>query len=113
MKKLFHLFYLLPLTLCLHSTAYATASGAAVTATVENGAVTAITITSGGTGYNSAPDIFISLIQEAALARKQQQLFRDGVLTSVSVTAGGSGYTESSLKVYIPPERFEDIGDAS
>ena len=105
MKKLFHLFYLLPLTLCLHSTAYATASGAAATVTVENGAVTAITVSSGGTGYDNAPTIFL-LDTGGGTGASATATVSGGAVTGVSVSAGGSGYTESSTQVYFPPERF-------
>ena len=100
MKKLFHLLYLLPLTLCLHSTALATASGAAATVTVENGAVTAITVSSGGTGYDNAPTIFL-LDTGGGTGASATATVSGGAVTGVSVSAGGSGYTESSTQVYL------------
>ena len=110
MKKLFHLFYLLPLALCLNSTAYATASGAAATVTVENGAVTAITVSSGGTGYDNAPTIFL-LDTGGGTGASATATVSGGAVTGVSVSAGGSGYTESSTQVIFLPN-VSDIGDA-
>lgn len=94
----------------MHSTAYATASGAAATVTVENGAVTAITVSSGGTGYDNAPTIFL-LDTGGGTGASATATVSGGAVTGVSVSAGGSGYTASSTQVIFLPN-VSDIGDA-
>ena len=92
------------------NTAQATASGAAATVTVENGAVTAITVSSGGTGYDNAPTIFL-LDTGGGTGASATATVSGGAVTGVSVSAGGSGYTESSTQVIFLPN-VSDIGDA-
>lgn len=67
-----------------------TGSGAAATATVASGAVSAINVTDGGTGYASAPTVVITGDGTGATATATVV---DGVITAITVGNGGTGYT--------------------
>ena len=76
------------LTLLLESTVPLTAA----TATVENGIVTGITVTNGGSRYTVAPTVTLTGGGGSdAIARAMINEDR-GVVTSITVTSGGSGY---------------------
>lgn len=64
--------------------------GAVLTATVAGGAVTAIAVTNGGSGYTTAPDITITGLGEGA---KATATVSGGAITAVVIAAGGTGYT--------------------
>ena len=74
-------------------------SGATATATVVNGAVTAFTVTAGGSGYTVAPTVTV-IGGGGQLATGTAALTGDAV-TSITVTNGGSGYTQSAPAVLI------------
>lgn len=64
-------------------------SGATAVATVDNrGVVTGITVTAGGTGYTSAPLVYIRGVKAKAAATVS-----GGVVTAVSLTTTGNGYS--------------------
>jgi hyaluronate lyase len=65
-------------------------SGATATATVSGGKVSAITITSGGTGYTSAPTISIS--GGAGTGAAATAAISGGKVSAITLTSGGSGY---------------------
>jgi hypothetical protein len=65
-------------------------SGATATATVSGGKVSAITITSGGTGYTSAPTISIS--GGAGTGATATATISGGKVSAITLTSGGSGY---------------------
>ena len=65
-------------------------SGATATATVSGGKVSAITITSGGTGYTSAPTISIS--GGAGTGATGTATISGGKVSAITLTSGGSGY---------------------
>lgn len=67
-------------------------SGAAATATVTTGAVTAVSVTTGGTGYTSATVVFSGGGGTGAAATAN---ITSGVITSIDVVSGGSGYTSA------------------
>ena len=77
-------------------------SGAAATATIGNGVVGIITLTSSGSGYSSPPTITfngIAFVSAAATAIVSS----GGSITSIRITNAGLGYTESPLIVISAP----------
>lgn len=73
--------------------------GATATATVSNGQVASITVTSGGTGYTIAPSITISgntippaVIGSPGIGAQAYATVSGGVITSIVITSGGTGY---------------------
>ncbi len=75
-------------------------TGAAATATLVNGIVTAIAVTAGGTGYGSAPTVTISGNGSGATATATVS---GGAVTAIAVTAGGTGYVASTTFSVIDP----------
>ena len=67
-------------------------TGATATATVASGAVTAINVTAGGSGYPIAPTVVITGAGTGAAATAN---ISGGVVVSVTVTAPGTGYTSA------------------
>lgn len=68
-----------------------TGSGATATATVGTGAVTAISVSAGGTGYVVPPTVVIGGPGTGATATANINGL--GVVTSITVTAPGTGYS--------------------
>jgi len=68
-------------------------AGAAATATVSGGAVTGITVNSGGGGYHAAP--IVSIYHADGTGATATATVTNGVITAIPVTAGGSGYTSA------------------
>ena len=68
-------------------------AGATATATVSGGAVTGITVNSGGGGYHAAP--VVSIFHADGTGATATASVTDGVITGISVAAGGSGYTSA------------------
>ena len=64
--------------------------GAAATATVENGVVTAILVDNPGADYQAPP--YVQILGNGAGAVAQAELAPGGTVSSITVTAGGSGY---------------------
>jgi subtilase family serine protease len=78
-----------------------TGSGATATAVVSGGAVTSISITSGGSGYTQAPYVLIN--DGGAYSRATATTtVSGGVVTSISVTSGGSGYSSAPTITIAP-----------
>lgn len=72
-------------------------TGGAATATVATGAVTAFTVSAGGTGYTTPPPILLTGGSgSGALA---QAVVAGGVITGITVISGGSGYITSPTVV--------------
>jgi hypothetical protein len=65
-------------------------SGVTATATVASGAVTAINVTAGGTGYPVAPTVVITGAGTGAAAVANVV---GGIVVSITVTAAGTGYS--------------------
>ena len=63
---------------------------ATATASTDGDAVTAVTVTDGGSGYESAPAVTFTGVGTGAAATA---VLVDGVVTEVNVTSGGTGYT--------------------
>ena len=72
-------------------------SQATISATVENGAVTALNVTNSGSGYTFTPRI--TFVQPGG-AKLGAPVITNGQVTSISVTDGGFGYTTAPT-VYI------------
>ena len=74
--------------------------GATATANTIVGFVIGATITSGGSGYTSAPEVTISGNGTGAAATAT---LTDGVVTGINVTSAGSGYTTGATITIAPP----------
>lgn len=72
-------------------------SGASATATVSSGAVTGLTLTSGGLGYTSAPQVLIFSGVNGKGATAHATLTGSGTLGGVTVVNGGSGFATVPL----------------
>lgn len=75
---------------------------ASATATVSSGVVTQITITNGGSGYESAP--LITITGGGGTGATAQAIVVDGVVTNIGITNGGSGYTSAPTVSIAPPK---------
>lgn len=73
---------------------------ATAVASTDGDAVTAVTITDGGSGYTSAPAVTFTGTGTGAAATAT---IADGVVTEIEVTAGGSGYTEAPTVTIAAP----------
>jgi len=71
-------------------------SGATAVVTVSGGAVTAIRVTNGGSGYTSAPTVTINT-RGTGSGATATAVITSGVVTAINVTAGGSGYLNTPL----------------
>ena len=67
--------------------------GATATAVVSGGAVTAITLTRGGSGYTSSPTV--TLTGGGGSGATATATISNGVVTGFTITDGGSGYTSA------------------
>jgi hypothetical protein len=65
-------------------------AGAAATATVENGVVTAISVVNPGQDYVAAP--YVQILGNGAGATAEADVGSGGTVSSITVTNGGSGY---------------------
>lgn len=71
-------------------------AGAAATATIGDGIVGIITVTSGGSGYEIAPTVtFSSPTGTGITASARSYINSAGVVTSIYITNAGLGYTET------------------
>lgn len=85
-------------TLTLDDTLYGTAAG---TATVANGAITGITLTSSGYGYSSAPAITIT--GGGGSNAELTAVLTSGRVTGVTVDDGGTGFTSTPTITFAAP----------
>jgi len=74
--------------------------GATARASIVNGAITAIAVTAGGSGYTTPPTVTIAGDGTAATATAT---VTSGVVTAITVTAGGSGYLGQAQGCIIGP----------
>ena len=70
------------------------------TATISGGSVTGFTITYGGAGYTSPPNITLT-----GNARAHAEL-TDGVVTSIVIDDAGSGYSEAPTVTFEEPPNY-------
>lgn len=81
---------------------------ATATATVSDGAVTGFTITNGGTGYTSAPNVTITGSGTGATATAT---ISNGSVTSITIVNGGTGYTSApTVRIDAPPSDSDTAG---
>jgi FtsP/CotA-like multicopper oxidase with cupredoxin domain len=79
-------------------------AGAAATATVDpnSGAITAITVLSGGSGYTSAPDVTITTLPGTdGAGATATAAISGGAVTSVTVVSGGTGYATRGIRKFV------------
>jgi len=84
-------------------------SGAAATASIGDGVVGIITVTSGGSGYTTSPTITFTGISSVSAAATAV-INSAGTITAINITNSGLGYTESPL-VTISDPNFGSTGD--
>ena len=61
---------------------------------VSTGSILSVTITNGGSGYNTAPNVTISTTQETGgINATATAAISNGAVTSITLTEAGSGYT--------------------
>ena len=61
--------------------------------TISGGAVSAVTVTDGGSGYTSAPTVTFSAPTTGTTATGTTTISNSGIVTGVTITNPGSGYT--------------------
>jgi hypothetical protein len=76
------------------------ATGGAATAATTSNAVSAITVTNGGSGYTTAPTI--SFTGGGGTGATATATVSGGIITAITVGAGGSGYTTAPTVVITP-----------
>lgn len=76
-------------------------STATATATLTSGAVSSVTVVSGGSGYASVPAVTFS--GGAGTGAAATAVVTGGVVTAINVTAGGSGYTSAPTVTVAAP----------
>ena len=86
-------------------------TGAAATAIVSGiGTISSISISDGGSGYSSAPDVTIgNVVGSGAVATA---VLTDGSVTSISLTNAGTGYTNTNppqVLIAPPPHSEEEV----
>ena len=68
-------------------------TGAAAAATVSGGAVTVVSVTAGGTLYQSVP--LVTFSGGGGSGAAATAVLNNGIVTAVNITSGGSGYTST------------------
>ena len=84
---------------------------AVATASISSGAVSAIAVGSGGTGYTVAPTVTIS--GGGGSSATATATISSGVVTGITVTAGGSGYTTSPTVTFSAGGTAYEINDTT
>lgn len=74
---------------------------ATATATITTGAVSSVTVTSGGSGYTTAPAVTFS--GGGGTGATATAVLTNGVVTSVTISAGGTGYTSAPTVTIAAP----------
>ena len=76
-------------------------TGAAATAEVTNGSVTAITVTSPGSGYTSPPAVSISGGSGAGAVATATVSAITGSVTAITVVSAGAGYATGGIRKFV------------
>jgi hypothetical protein len=88
-------------------------SGATGTATVSSGAVTAIAVSAGGSGYTSAK-VGVVLIGGGGSGATATVTVTANAVASVTIVSGGSGYTSAPTVVFVSGDKIVlDSGTAA
>ncbi|GAB6966352.1 hypothetical protein JCM25156A_03890 [Komagataeibacter kakiaceti JCM 25156] len=86
----------------------ADSAGATATATETAGAVTAIAVSSGGSGYATAPAVTLS--GGGGTGATATATVENGVVTGITVTNGGSGYASApTVSIAAPADPTMDV----
>lgn len=72
-------------------------SGAAATAVIGNGAITARSLVNAGAGYNNGTWTNVNLTGGSGSGAKATVVIAGGIMVSLVITAAGSGYTTGNL----------------
>jgi len=84
-------------------------SGAEATVTISGGAITAVTIDNGGSGYAAAPTIFVA--GGGGSGAVLTPTISGGAITAIAITNGGSGYITTPTIVFstLPAVTIADL----
>ncbi len=98
----------LPVTLNVYRTATgAQPAPAQASATVENGAVTSVTLSSAGAAYTSAPSV--SFVGGGGSGAQAHAVIANGVVTTIVIDDAGSGYTSAPTVVIDDPSAIGTV----
>ena len=79
-------------------------------ATLSGGAVSAITVRSGGAGYSTAPAVTIAEPGGGGTTATATAVLTGDMVTSVTVNTAGSGYTKAPVITIAPPPALTGTG---
>lgn len=77
---------------------------ASATATVVDGTITEVQVTSGSSGYTAAKPPVITVYPVGHGALLNPILATDGSISAIEVISGGSGYSSATLEITLPPQ---------
>lgn len=75
-------------------------------ATISTGAITAIAITNGGSGYTAGEPPYVNIVGKGTGATATATIDGSGVVTGVTINTGGSGYDAASTIVTFSMANF-------
>ena len=107
-SKLSRTYYVSTTYITANGASTPTASGATGTAVRTGTAVSSVTVTSGGSGYSTAPTVTFSGGGGSSAAGTA--VLSGGVVTSVTIGSGGSGYSSDPTVAFSGGERSQAIG---
>jgi hypothetical protein len=91
-----------------------TSSGSGFTAgsaTISGGAITAIAVSSGGSGYPISARLKVTISGDGSGAAGYANSNASGVITSITITSGGTGYTTASCTIDVVSSPYTVIFD--
>lgn len=77
---------------------------ASATATVVNGSITAVEVTSGSSGYTADNPPVITVYPVGRGAKLKATLATDGSISAIEIISGGSGYQSATIEITPPPQ---------
>ncbi len=84
-------------------------SPAVATATVSGGAVTAITVVRGGSGYGVAPTVTVAGPPFLGTTARARATVNGGAVTRIDILAGGTGYQAPPAVTIGPPSSRDEL----
>jgi hypothetical protein len=81
-------------------------TGATGYAVITNGVISSIVLTSGGSGYTTAPTVTISATAGLGSGATATATIANGVVNGVAITVGGSGYVSANTPSGLGGEGF-------